>query len=203
MTLITPLILLCCVGCGEDEPPRGAAAVKDACEGILDEATVKEAAKNDKFHRTYNATGSGESHAAAAKTIVDEDHSAYVCRLAVADAAKTGDDALWVKFTPNLGHLFPEEETRSHGYFKAYKLGPGLQAAIKSTGTDVYFPCNQANRSVPISVTGTLYSDMDLSIESRFRVIFRSATKMVHLLKCTNDIGFPSPDTMKPLPDAN
>lgn len=201
--LIAALTILPCVGCTEDESPRGAVAMKESCEGILDETAVKEAAKKDKFERIYEVTAPEESHAAAAEAVSAEDHAAYVCRLAFADAADTSDDALWLRFTPNLSRLFPEGENRSRGYFKAYKLNSGMQAAIRSTSTDIYFFCDRKDQRTPFSVTGTLYNDLNLSTKTRFAVIFRSAVKLIHSLKCTNEIKFPSPNTMKPLPDGN
>ncbi|MGW7260986.1 hypothetical protein [Streptomyces sp. NPDC054834] len=200
VTLGATLILLACAGCGEDKPPRGADALKNACGGILDSATVKEAQESDNFSRAYDVSTSKESHASAAKTLLDDNHAAYVCRIAIDDAPASGDDALWIKFTPGLDSLFPEEENRSFSSYKAYKLGSGIQATTESGSADVYFPCKSQDEDAPLPVTGSLYNDLDLSVEARFRTLFRSSLKMAKALKCNNKIRFPSPEKMRPLP---
>jgi hypothetical protein len=199
-TLGAALILLACAGCGEDKPPHGADALKSACGGVLDSAMIKEAQKSDNFSRAYDVSKSKESHASAAKTVLDDHRAAYVCRIAIDDAPASGDDALWIKFTPGLDSLFPEEENRSFSSYKAYKLGSGMQATTESGSVDVYFPCKLKDENTPLSVTGSLYNDLDLSVETRFRTLFRSSLKMAKLLKCDNKISFPSPEAMRPLP---
>ncbi|MEU5595980.1 hypothetical protein [Streptomyces sp. NPDC020298] len=199
-TFATALLLLSCAACGDDKPPRGADALKKACGGILDSAEIKEAQKSDSFDRLYDASASGESHASAAKTLLDDDHAAYACRIAIADAPASGDGGLSIKFTPGLDNLFPEQENHSYSSYKAYKLGSGMQATTESGSADLYFPCRLKGQETPISVTGSLYNSLDLSVEIRFRILFRSTLKMVSLLKCENGIKFPAPETMQPLP---
>lgn len=197
---IATVIAMSCTGCGEDEPPRGAAAMNGACDGVLDGEVVKQAKRSNDFSRIYNSSASEESHAAASKTMLTEDHVVYVCRLVVDDGSKSGNDALWIRFTPGLDPLFPGEQDRSYGFFDAYKLGSGMQATNKSRSTDIFFPCVRNEQSAPLSVTGTLFNDLNISTEVRFRTLFNSAAKMAHFLKCTNTIKFPPPEAMKPLP---
>jgi len=199
-TLGGALLVLASAGCGKEKPPHGAAALKKACGGILDSAAIKEAQDSDKFSRAYDESASDESHASAAKILLAEDHAAYVCRITIDDAPASGDDGLWIKFTPGEESLFPEEENRSFSSYKAYKLGSGMQATSEAGSGDVFFPCKLKDQDTPMFLTGTLYNDLDLSVKTRFRILFRSSLKMANLLKCENTISFPSPETMKPLP---
>ncbi|MGW0992902.1 hypothetical protein [Streptomyces sp. NPDC002520] len=196
----TALLVIACTGCGENKPLQGAAGLKKACGGILDSAAVKEAKTSEKFSRAYDASTSQESPTAAAKILLAEDHAAYACKIAVDDAPASGSAGLWIKFTPGLESLFPEEENRSFSSYKAYKLGSGMQATTESGSADVYFPCKLRDQDTPLSVTGSLYNDLDLSVKTRFRTLFRSSLHMAKLLKCENKISFPSPEEMKPLP---
>ncbi|WP_158709365.1 MULTISPECIES: hypothetical protein [unclassified Streptomyces] len=193
------LVLLACTGCGGDESAHGGDALKHACDGVLDSAAIKEASKSDKFSRLHDVSKS-ESHASAAKTLIKEDHAAFVCDIGIDDAPPGGNHGLSIKFAPNVGHLFSEEENKSYSSYKAYKLGGGSQATIESGSADVYFTCKRSDTTDPMTVTGTLVNDLDLSEEARLRIIFRSSLKMVKLLKCANAIKFPAPETMKPLP---
>lgn len=161
---------------------------------------IKEAQKSEKFSHVYDATTSGKSHTSAVKTLLTEDHAAYVCQIAIDDDPTPGSGALSIKFTPGEGRLFSEEQTHSMSSYKAYKLGSGIQATIEAESADVYFPCNLKTEDTPLSVTGNIYNDLDLSVQTRFRTLFRSSIKMAKLLKCENKISFPSPTEMKPLP---
>jgi hypothetical protein len=192
-------VLLTCTGCGGDESAHGGDALKHACDGVLDSAAIKEASKSDKFSRLHDVSKS-ESHASAAKTLIKDNHAAFVCDIAIDDAPPGGDHGLSIAFTPNVGHLFSEEENKSYSSYKAYKLGEGSQATIESGSADVYFTCKRSDTADPMTVTGTLINDLDLSEETRLRVLFRSSMEMVKLLKCTNTLKFPAPETIKPLP---
>ncbi|WP_344608418.1 hypothetical protein [Streptomyces glaucus] len=162
---------------------------------------IKEASRSEDFDRIYDASNSEDSHASAAKTLLMEDRVAYVCEVAIEDAPPSGDKALYIKYTPGQPRLFPEEDKHSYSSYKAYDLGPGMQATIEAGRGDVRFPCNIKDRD-SVSVTGTIYNDLDLSRETRFRILFRSSLKMAKLLKCGNEIKFPASETMKPLPMA-
>ncbi|MGW5335620.1 hypothetical protein [Streptomyces bauhiniae] len=194
------LVALACAGCGGgDTKPRGEAALKSGCEGVFDPATIKEARKSEDFDSLHVASGP-RSHAAAAKSMTEKNHAAYVCLLDDQDSSTSESGALSIKYSPNQGRLFPEDETRSYSTFKAYKLGNGMQAITESGGADVYFRCELSDRLRPFYVTGAFQSDVDLSSQAKFRTLFRSSRKMVKLLKCENDIKFPDPATMKYLP---
>ncbi|GHA13961.1 hypothetical protein ACFOOM_32875 [Streptomyces echinoruber] len=199
-TLGAALLLLSCTGCVDQKPPHGTAALKKACGGILDPTAIKEAQESDNFSRAYDKSTASDSYTAAAKTLLAEDHAAYVCRIAIDDAPPSGADGLWIKFTPGQGSLFSEGQNRSYSSYKAYNLGSGMQATSESGSGDVLFLCKLKDRNTPLSVTGSLYNNLDLSVRTRFRVLFRSSLKMVKLLKCKNEINFPSPESMKPLP---
>ncbi|MGW2702670.1 hypothetical protein [Streptomyces sp. NPDC001340] len=193
------LLVFACAACGDQKPPHGADALKEACDGILDSAVIKEARASEKFSRLYDNSKS-QSHAAAAKTLLDDERAAYVCRVGVEGAPASEADGLSIKFTPGLESLFPEGENRSFSSYKAYKLGADMQATTEAGSADVYFPCKLQGEGAPVSVTGSLYNDLDLSVEARLKVLFRSSLKMAKLLKCKNTISFPSPEVMKPLP---
>ncbi|MEU6387507.1 hypothetical protein ABZ847_28565 [Streptomyces bauhiniae] len=194
------LVALACAGCGGGEAqPQGEMALKTACEGVFDPGTINEARKSEDFDSLHIASGP-RSHAAAAKSLTEKRHSAYVCLLDDQDSSTSEGGALSIKFSPDQGRLFPEDETRSYGAFKVYKLTNGMQATTESGGADVYFPCDLPDRSRPLYVTGYFQSDLDLSTQARFRMLFQSSRKMVAILKCENDIKFPAPATMNSLP---
>ncbi|MFF4549150.1 hypothetical protein [Streptomyces sp. NPDC001435] len=194
------LIVIACAGCGDDKPPHGSAALKEACGAVLDSTTIKEAQRSENFSRLYDATASADSHSSAAKTLLTKDHAAYVCQIALDDDPTPGSAGLSIKFTPGQGRLFSEEQKYSMTSYKAYKLGSGMQATTEAGSADVYFPCKLEDEDTPLYVTGNIYNDLDLSVQSRFRVLFRSSLKMAKLLKCENKISFPSTESMKPLP---
>ncbi|GHF24338.1 hypothetical protein E5082_05325 [Streptomyces griseoluteus] len=193
------LVVVLCAGCGGNEKPHGEAALKSACEGVFDDGLINEARKSDDFNDLHVASGT-RSHAAAVKTMLDEDHAAYACILDDKDSSDSDAGALSIKFTPGMRTLFPEDQNRSYGAYKAYKLGNGMQATIEAGGADVYFECESKDRMRPLTVTGTFHNDFDLSSEARFRPLFRSSLKVAKLLKCENNIKFPDPATMKYLP---
>ncbi|MGA5650040.1 hypothetical protein ACPCI1_00090 [Streptomyces seoulensis] len=194
------LVTLACAGCGGgDAKPQGEEALKTACEGVLDPGTINEARKSEDFDSLHVASGP-RSHAAAVKSLTDEGHSAYVCLLDDQNSSTSEAGALSIKFSPDQGRLFPEDETRSYSAFRAYKLTNGMQAITESGGADVYFPCDLSDRPRPLYVTGSFQSELDLSTQARFRTLFQSSRKMVTLLKCENDIKFPDPATMNSLP---
>ncbi|GHE73791.1 hypothetical protein [Streptomyces griseoaurantiacus] len=195
----TAALTLTCAGCGDDAPAHGADALKDACGGVLDRATIKESSGDDKFDRLRD-TSKSESHESAAKILLEEDHAAYVCEISIDDAPAGGDRGLSINYIPDGGHLFPENEKRSFSGYKAYALGGGMQATTESGSASVYFPCKVQDREDPVAVTGEIDNDLDLSVDTQFRVLFRSSNRMVELLKCTNAIDFPAPETMKPFP---
>ncbi|MFF0712650.1 hypothetical protein ACWEVM_30535 [Streptomyces bauhiniae] len=200
VTLGMALVALACTGCGGgDAKPHGEAALKSACEGVFDPGTINEARKSEDFDGLHVASGA-RSHAAAAKSLTEKRHAAYVCLLDDQDSSTSESGALSIKFSPNQGRLFPEDETRSYSSFKAYKLGNGMQAITESGGADVYFRCDLSDRLRPLYVTGAFQSDLELSSQAKFRTLFQSSRKMVALLKCDNRINFPDPATMKYLP---
>lgn len=199
LTFGLTLVALACTSCGE-ETPHGAAAMEKACDGVLDAATIKEAKGSTLFERVYDDTASGDSPGSAAKALLSDDRAAYVCQLAFADMPDSGKDALWIKFTPGEAPLFPEKENRSFGSYKAYKLGSGMQGTTESGRGDVYFLCHPQEGDAPLSVTASLYNDLEFSTETRFRILFQSSKKMASLLNCKNEIQFPSPETLRPLP---
>ncbi|MGW1132991.1 hypothetical protein [Streptomyces griseoluteus] len=194
------LIALACAGCGGGETePHGEAALKKACEGVFDAATINEARKSEDFDSLHVASGP-RSHAAAAKSMTEKRHAAYVCLLDDQNSSKSESGALSITYSPNRGRLFPADQNRSYSAFKAYKLGSGMQAITEYGGADVYFQCELSDRLRPFYVTGSFQSDLDLSSQAKFRTLFQSSRKMVKLLKCENDIKFPDPATMKYLP---
>jgi hypothetical protein len=193
------VLTLTCAGCGDDAPAHGADALKNACDGTLDSATIKEAGNNDDFDRLYD-TSKSESHESAAKALLGEGHAAYVCEISIDDAPVGGNRGLSIKYTPGQGSLFPENEERSFSGYKAYKLGSGTQATTESGSASIYFHCKVQDRGDSFTVTGEMDNDLDFSVDTRFRVLFRSSKKMVKLLGCTNAIDFPAPETMKPFP---
>ncbi len=194
------LIALACAGCGGgDAEPRGEAALKKACEGVFDAATINEARKSEDFDSLHVA-GGPRSHAAAAKSMTEKRHAAYVCLLDDQNSSKSESGALSITYSPNRGRLFPEDQNQSYSAFKAYKLGNGMQAITEYGGADVYFQCELSDHLRPFYVTGSFQSDLDLSSQAKFRILFQSSRKMVKLLKCENDIKFPDPATMKYLP---
>ncbi|WP_030816825.1 hypothetical protein [Streptomyces sp. NRRL F-2799] len=198
-TLGVALTLLTSAGCGTDSAPHGADALKTACDGIIDSGTIDEARTSSDFDDLHAASTS-TSHASAAKTLLDEDRAAYACRISRSDSSESRSDALYIKFTPGLNRLFPEDQKQSYSSYRAYKLGSGVQATMEAGSADVYYPCNAKGKDSPFSVTGSFYSTLDLRPETRFRTLFRSSQKMSKLLKCENDIKFPDPATMKYLP---
>ncbi|MGC4994892.1 hypothetical protein [Streptomyces sp. DT195] len=199
VTLAVALLILVSTGCGDEGSPRGAEALKTACSGIIDSSTINEARKSADFDDLHVASSS-VSHASAAKTLLAQDHAAYTCRISRSDSPESRSDALWIKFTPGLDRLFPEEQDQSYTSYRAYKLGNGMQATMEAGSADVYFICQARNGDPGFSVTGSLYSTLELSPESRFRALFHSSRKMTKLLKCENEIKFPDPVTMKYLP---
>jgi hypothetical protein len=192
------LLTLVCAACGSD-PDNGADALKKACGGVLDSATIKEASENERFSRLHDVSKS-EPYALAAKTILEEDHAAYVCEVAIRDAPVGGGKGLSIEFSPGQRSLFPEHEERSFSGYRAYKLGSDMQATTESGSASVYFHCKVKGREDSLTVTGEMNNELDLSVDTRFRVLFRSSEKMVKLLKCANSIDFPAPETMKPFP---
>ncbi|MYS18331.1 hypothetical protein [Streptomyces sp. SID4982] len=196
MALVTTLA---CTGCAGDTKPHGEAALKGACEGVLDSETINEARKSEEFDSLHVASGP-RSHAAAVKSMTEKRHAAYVCLLDDNDSSKDESGALSIKFSPGQGRLFSEDETRSYSTYKVYKLGNDMQAISESGGADVYFQCDSSDRFRPLFVTGGFQSDLDLSNQAKFRTLFQSSRKMVKLLKCENEIKFPDPATMKYLP---
>ncbi|MET8690934.1 hypothetical protein ACFTT0_25025 [Streptomyces bauhiniae] len=161
---------------------------------MIDEARTS--SDFDDLHVAAKST----SHASAAKTLLDEDHAAYACRISRSDSSDSRSDALYIKFTPGLNSLFPEEQEQSYSSHRAYKLGNGMQATMEAGSADVYYPCKVKGTDSPFSVTGSFYSTLDLRPETRFRTLFRSSQEMSKLLNCENDIKFPDPATMKYLP---
>ncbi|MFF9395215.1 hypothetical protein [Streptomyces griseoluteus] len=198
-TLGITLTLLTSAGCGADSSPHGAEALKTACDGIIDSSAIDEARTSSDFNDLHVAAKS-TSHASAAKTLRDEDHAAYACRISRSDSPESRSDALYIKFMPGLKSLFPEDQEQSYSSYRAYKLGNGIQATMEAGSADVYYPCKTEDRDSSFSVTGSFYSTLDLRPETRFRTLFRSSEKMSKLLKCENDIKFPDPATMKYLP---
>ncbi|MFG3122008.1 hypothetical protein ACGFYO_08395 [Streptomyces sp. NPDC048201] len=199
ITLGVALFLLVSTGCGKEGSPHGAEALKTACGDIIDSRTINEARKSADFDDLHVASSS-VSHASAAKTLLSQDHAAYTCRISRSDSPESRSDALWVKFTPGLNRLFPEEQDQSYTSYRAYKLGNGMQATMEAGSADVYFMCQAQNGDPDLSVTGSFYTTLELSTESRFRTLFSSSRKMVQLLKCENEIEFPDPAKMKYLP---
>ncbi|MFJ6908541.1 hypothetical protein [Streptomyces griseoluteus] len=193
------LTLLTSAGCGADSSPHGADALKTACDGIIDSSAIDEARTSSDFGDLHVAAKS-TSHASAAKTLLDEDHAAYACRISRSGSPESRSDALYVKFTPGLNSLFPEDQEQSYSSYRAYKLGNGIQATMEAGSADVYYLCRTKGRDSSFSVTGSFYSTLDLRAETRFRTLFRSSQKMSELLNCENDIKFPDPATMKYLP---
>ncbi|MGA5324075.1 hypothetical protein ACPCIU_26980 [Streptomyces seoulensis] len=193
------LTLLTIAGCGADSSPRGADALKTACDGIIDSSTISEARSSSEFDDLHVAPGSA-SHASAAKTLLNEDHAAYACRISRSDSPESRSDALYIKFTPGLNSLFPKDQEQSYSTYKAYRLGGGMQATTEAGSADIYYPCQAKGKESPLSVTGSFYSTLDLGTETRFRTLFRSAREMSKLLKCENEIKFPDPAQMKSLP---
>ncbi|MGW5048897.1 hypothetical protein [Streptomyces griseoluteus] len=198
-TLGIALTLLTSAGCGADSSPHGADALKTACDGIIDADAIDEARVSSDFDDLHVAAKS-TSHASAAKTLLDEDHAAYACRISRSDSPESRSDALYIKFTPGLNSLFPKDQQQSYSTYRAYKLGNGIQATMEAGSADVYYLCKTKGRDSSLSVTGSFYSTLDLRPETRFRTLFRSSQKMSKLLKCENDIKFPDPATMKYLP---
>jgi hypothetical protein len=193
------LLLLTSTGCGGDEQEGGDEVLRKACDGVVDAATIKEASKSERYDRLHD-TSDSESHAAAAKTLINENHGAFVCDISIKDAPSGGNHGFSIAFTPNTEPLFSEGETRSYSAYKVYKIGGGVQATTESGSADVYFSCERTQAEDPMTVTGTLHNNLDLSPKARFRVLFRSSTKMVKLLGCTNTIALPDPSSMQPLP---
>ncbi|MER8028049.1 hypothetical protein ABTZ78_03590 [Streptomyces bauhiniae] len=193
------LTLLTSAGCGAESSPHGADALKTACDGIIGSSTIDEARTSSDFDDLHVASTS-TSHANAAKTLLDEDHAAYACRISRNDSSESRSDALYIKFTPGLNHLFPEDQEQSYSSYRAYRLGNGMQATMEAGSADVYFSCRAKGKDSPVSVTGSFYSTLDLRPETRFRTLFRSSQEMSKLLKCENKINFPDPATMKYLP---
>ncbi|MFD8261344.1 hypothetical protein ACFV19_20945 [Streptomyces griseoluteus] len=132
--------------------------------------------------------------------MLGKDHAAYACIIDDEDSSETDSGALSIKFIPGLGPLFSPEETRSYSGYKAYKLGNGMQATIVGDGAEVYFQCELKDRQRPLSVTGNIDSGFYMSFEARFQPLFRSSLKVARSLGCENDINFPNPTKMKPLP---
>ncbi|RZU44814.1 hypothetical protein EV284_2290 [Streptomyces sp. BK022] len=198
-TLGITLTLLTSAGCGADSSPHGAEALKTACDGIIDSSAINEARTSSDFDDLH-VSAKSTSHASAAKALLDEDHAAYACRISRSNSPELRSDALYIKFTPGLKSLFPEDQEQSYSSYRAYKLGNGMQATMEAGSADVYYPCQTKNRDSSFSVTGSFFSTLDLSPETRFRTLFRSSEKMSELLKCENDIKFPDPATMKYLP---
>ncbi|MFJ3664715.1 hypothetical protein ACIPPM_30170 [Streptomyces sp. NPDC090119] len=192
------MAVLVCAGCGGTKP-HGEAALKSACEGVFDTKTITEARKGENFDDLHVADGA-RSHASAVKTMLDEDHAAYACIIDDKDSSKSDAGALSIKFIPGLGPLFSPNETQSYGGYRASKLDNGMQAGAEPNTVSVYFQCKTKDRMRPLSVTGTLYSDVYMDFEVRFRPLFRSSLKVAKLLKCENDIKFPDPAKMKYLP---
>lgn len=203
ITLGMALVTLACAGCGAgDAKPHGEAALKSACEGVFDTGTINEARKSEDFD-SLNVASGPRSHAAAVESLTEKRHAAYVCLLDNQDYQNSSTSeagALSIKFSPDQGRLFPEDETRSYSSYKVYKLANGMQAITESGGADVYFQCDLSDRLRPLYVTGAFQSDLDLSSQAKFRTLFRSSRKMLALLKCENNIKFPDPTTMKSLP---
>ncbi|WP_369193419.1 hypothetical protein [Streptomyces djakartensis] len=189
-----------CVGCGEDGSPHGRAAVEQACDGVVDSAAIREAERNDRFEQLFvKGPASGDSHSKAAQELISTEQAAYACELSIDDT--TGwDKGLSIKFIPGPERLFPERENRSFDSYKAYKLGSGIQATSESGLAAVFFPCQRRDDEQPNYITGTFFNDLDLTVQTQFRVLFRSSAKMIKLLKCENEIQFPAPDAMKALP---
>ncbi|MGW4221837.1 hypothetical protein ACWEG1_00090 [Streptomyces bauhiniae] len=198
-TLGVALTLLTSAGCGADSSPHGADALKTACDGIIDSGAINEARTSSDFDDLHVAAKS-TSHASAAKTLLDEDHAAYACRISRSDSPESRSDAVSIKFTPGLNSLFPEDQEQSYSSYTAYKLGNGMQATMEAGSADVYYPCKVKGKDSSFSVTGSFYSTLDLRPETRFRTLFRSSQEMSKLLKCENNIDFPDPATMKYLP---
>ncbi|WP_329015781.1 hypothetical protein [Streptomyces sp. NBC_01601] len=193
------LIAVTCTGCGDDTKSHGEAALKDACEGVLGSGLIKEARASEEFDSLHTADGE-RSHAAASKSLTKKGHAAYTCLLDDEDSSTSESGALSIKFSPNRGALFPEDQKQSYSAYKAYRLENGMQAISESGSATVYFECRSPYRTSPFPVTGRFQTDLDLSDQAEFQALFSSSRKMVGLLKCENEIKFPDPATMKYLP---
>ncbi|BDH07433.1 hypothetical protein [Streptomyces seoulensis] len=199
LALGAALAVLACAGCGVETKPYGEAALKDACEGVLDTKMIAEARKSDNFGDLHVADGT-RSHASAVKTMLEEDHAAYACIVDDKSSSKSDSGALSIKFIPGLGPLFSPDETQSYGGYRSSKLGNGMQAIIEPESASVNFQCASKDWMRPLSVTGKFYSDFPLSSRARFQPLFQSSLKVAKILKCQNAIQFPDPAEMKYLP---
>lgn len=194
------IVAAMCVGCGGNEAPHGRAAVEEACDGVIDSAAIAEAERSDRFEQLFaQGAASDDSHSKAAQELMSKNRTAYACELNI-DNTTGWDKGLSIKFTPGPEHLFPENENRSFDSYKAYRLGSGIQATSEAGRVAVFFPCQRQGRADSVHITGTFFNDLDLTVRTQFRVLFRSTTKMIGLLKCKNDIRFPAPQAMKALP---
>ncbi|MFG3194509.1 hypothetical protein ACGFYT_00090 [Streptomyces sp. NPDC048208] len=193
------LMAVACSGCSGETKPHGEAAVKGACEGVLDSGLIKEARAGDEFNSLHTADGE-RSHAAASKSLTEKGNSAYTCLLDDENSSTSESGALSIKFSPKQGALFPEDQKQSYSAYKAYRINKGMQAISESGSVTIHFECKSPHRMFPLSVTGHFQSDFDLSDQAMFRALFSSSRKMVKLLKCENEIKFPDPAKMKYLP---
>ncbi|MEV7196113.1 hypothetical protein AB0N81_30570 [Streptomyces sp. NPDC093510] len=196
---IAALILLFPVACtADDEPLHGAAALKSACSGVFDAGSIKEAKKSTKIDQVR--ADRQEDYPAAARALVDEKRMVKVCSIPFEGDPADGSSAFRIQFHVGDEPLFPRNEKRSTSGYRAYGLKSGLQATSESGSSDVFFPCTPKGSISSVDVTASLYNDLDLVEQTRFRILFRSTEKMIAALKCKNEVTLPRPESMRPFP---
>ncbi|MEU5777506.1 hypothetical protein ABZ819_29925 [Streptomyces venezuelae] len=193
-------LLLLPVACtADDDPPRGVAALKPACEKVLDADSLAEAGKSTEIERVRSPSGPKISYASAAKEL--KENMVEICNIPFEDDTSPGEPALRIRFDLSDAPLFPREERRSTSGYKAYGLKNGMQAVSDGSSGTILFPCKPKGASSSINVTGTIDNDLALPVRSRFRVVFRASEKMIAALQCENKVALPSPATMNPYPE--
>ncbi|WP_369193418.1 hypothetical protein [Streptomyces djakartensis] len=187
------------MACNDDGTPQGKDAIQESCDSVLDDSAIRQAEKSEYFASLYVEDRDHQlSYPAAARAVLNEDQSAFACRLTIGDSGGR-NKGFYVKFTPGRERLFDETAKRSYSSFRAYSLGAKMQATVESESADVVFPC-ELEDSRRLYVTSSLYERLDLSTDARLRTLFRSSSNMIRHLQCKNVIKFPKPETMKPFP---
>ncbi|MEU6822256.1 hypothetical protein ABZ921_16650 [Streptomyces atriruber] len=193
-------LLLLPVACtADDDPPHGVSALKPACENVLDSGSLAEAGKSTEIERVRSPSGPEISYVSAAKEL--KENMVEVCNVPFEDDPSPGEPALRIRFDLSDAPLFPKEERRSTSGYDAYGLKNGMQAISDGSSSTILFPCNPKGSSSLINVTGTIDNDLDLTVRSRFRIVFRASEKMIVALQCENKIALPNPATMNPYPE--
>ncbi|MFJ2774942.1 hypothetical protein [Streptomyces sp. NPDC087300] len=194
------VLLLLPVACtADDDLPHGVSALKPACEGILDSVSLAEAAKSTEIDRVRSPSDPKISYASAVKEL--KWNMVEVCNVPFEDNPTSESPALSIQFDVSDGSLYPREERRSTSGYDAYGLKNGMQAVSDGYSSTILFPCTPKGASSSINVTGTIENDLNLTVRSLFRAVFRASEKMIAALKCENKIFLPNVATMKPFPE--